>query len=193
MVPHQILACRFGLNTFSGKSFEFIFRFSKFHADQTLSTAEISFLNPCRVITQEQQNPFEELDNLYSVIFQRLKGDLLAPALRVLGFLLVPGLTLPRHPRPYEANSPAYIEDFLRLNEGDVRRYLFDLESLLFLDKHNQHIQLFYTSLSDYLFNASRSGMFWINPGVVYADIFEHTMLHLPTWPDVGEYHQICV
>ncbi|KAF8886251.1 hypothetical protein CPB84DRAFT_1749997 [Gymnopilus junonius] len=62
--------------------------------------------------SEGSQKPFEELDNLYSTIFRTVVKDHLTSTLRVLGFLLIPGLEFPKHPNDFEKSSPAYIEKF---------------------------------------------------------------------------------
>ena len=77
-------------------------------------------------------------------------------------------------PIPY---SPRFIERLLRLGNGDVRYLLLDLASLLTIDDDDTNIRFFHASLSDYLFDKSRSGEFWIDAGAVYADLVQQCLL----------------
>ncbi|KDR84245.1 hypothetical protein GALMADRAFT_703397 [Galerina marginata CBS 339.88] len=122
--------------------------------------------------------PFEQLDMLYSTIFLNIDDIDQSDVLRVLGALLV----------PYDASgngsdfsrTPAFLERLLNLNPGDIRHLLFDLESLLTLGSDHEPIRFFHASLVDYLFDGSRSGQFWIDSGIVYADLAQHCIIHLP-------------
>ena len=128
--------------------------------------------------------PFEQLDSLYSVIFYAVDQANLAGMLRVLGIVMVlslhhrltvviPGspdfdLSSSNYPKPY---SPRFIEHLLGLWTGGVRYLLFDLESLLTIDDDDRDIRFFHASLSDYLFDKSRSGQFWIDAEMIYANV----------------------
>ena len=137
------------------------------------------------------QRPFEQLDLLYEVIFNGIHADNVIGALRVLGLLLLPGLELPPRNREWNqttnTHSPSYIENFLGLRLGDVRHFLYDLESLLTIRGDDENIQIFHASLSDYLFDFSRSGQFWIDHKTVYADILKPCLSRVLSWYDLGE------
>ena len=136
--------------------------------------------------------PFEELDSLYSVIFHGVDRVYRAGTLRVLGAALVllvfqeelsptPSIwtyesEMISNPKPY---SSRFIERLLGLGNGDVRYLLLDLESLLTVDNDDANIRFFHASLSDYLFDKSRSGQFWIDAGAVYADLAQRCLFWL--------------
>jgi len=86
----------------------------------------------------------------------------------------------PNNPIPY---SPRFIERLLGLRTGGVRYLLFDLESLLTIDNDDRDICFFHASLSDYLFDNSRSGQIWINAELIYADIAQQCLLRLISEP----------
>ena len=131
--------------------------------------------------------PFEQLDSLYSVIFHAVDRVDRAGTLRVLGAAMVLSVFQEERPPPRsyysEMNSDPipyssrFIERLLRLGNGDVRYSLLDLESLLTIENDDAYIRFFHASLSDYLFDKSRSGEFWIDAGAVYADLVEHCLL----------------
>ncbi|KDR84243.1 hypothetical protein GALMADRAFT_236936 [Galerina marginata CBS 339.88] len=125
--------------------------------------------------------PFEQLDMLYSTIFLNIDDDIdQSDVLRVLGALLVPYDTSGRGSEiPRVACTPEFLERLLNLDAGDTRRLLFDLESLLTLGNDDEPIRFFHASLGDYLFDGSRSGQFWIDAGKVYADLAQHSTIHL--------------
>ena len=135
--------------------------------------------------------PFERLDSLYSVIFHAIDQADLAGTLRVLGIAMV--LTFHRNryfypvyvpssnnPFPY---SPRFLERLLGLRTGGIRYLLFDLESLLTIDDDDSDIHFFHASLSDYLFDKSRSGQFWFDTEMIYADVAQQCLLRLISEP----------
>ena len=127
--------------------------------------------------------PFEQLDILYSTIFLTINPEDLDRTLRLLGVLLVPlqpelpDITLSTTFLPLRSVwSPQIVEGLLELEPGDVRTLLFDLESLLTVGGDNEEIRFFHASLSDYLFDRSRSGNFWIDAGMVYTDLAQQCL-----------------
>jgi hypothetical protein len=138
--------------------------------------------------------PFEQLDSLYSVIFHRIDQADLAGTLHVLGIAMVMSLhdylyfSSYNDPVPY---SPRFLERLLGLRTGGVRHLLFDLESLLTIDDDDKDICFFHASLSDYLFDKSRSEQFWIDSEMIYADVAQQCLLRLisepPEW--TGKYY----
>ena len=136
--------------------------------------------------------PFEQLDSLYSFIFHTVDRIYRAGTLRVLGATMVLSAVQEYHtppfydiysgsvvisdPMPY---SSRFIERLLGLGNGDVRYLLLDLESLLTVKDDDAHIRFFHASLSDYLFDKSRSGKFWIDMGAVYADLVQQCLFWL--------------
>jgi hypothetical protein len=132
--------------------------------------------------------PFEQLDSLYSVIFHAVDQADLAGALRVLGIVMVLSLhpqsryppSSSNNPIPY---SPRFLERLLGLRTGGVRCLLFDLESLLTIDNDDSDIRFFHASLSDYLFDKSRSGQYWIDAETIYADVAQQCLLRLISEP----------
>ena len=131
--------------------------------------------------------PFEQLDSLYSVIFHAIDQVDRAGVLRVLGaamvLLVFPGERTPPF-GDYDSEmisepihySSRVIERLLGLGNGDVRCLLLDLESLLTIDDDDAKICFFHASLSDYLFDKSRSREFWIDAGTVYADLAQQCL-----------------
>ena len=142
--------------------------------------------------------PFEQLDSLYSVIFHAIDQADLVGTLRVLGIIMVLSLhprrsfirsfSTSNNPIPY---SPRFLERLLVLRTGGVRCLLFDLESLLTIDDDDRDIRFFHASLSDYLFDKSRSGQFWIDAPMIYADVAQQCLLRCisepPEWK--GKYY----
>ena len=143
--------------------------------------------------------PFEQSDSLYSVIFHVIDQADLAGALRVLGIVMAlsPGHQFIPYPTsaPSFINpvpfSPRFLEHLLGLRTGGVRCLLFDLGSLLTIDDDDSDIRFFHASLSDYLFDKSRSGQFWIDAEMIYADVAQQCLLRFisepPKW--MGKYY----
>jgi hypothetical protein len=133
--------------------------------------------------------PFEQLDSLYSFIFHAVDQVDRAGMLRVLGVAMVLSVYQEERPPPRsyytEVNSDPipyssrFIEHLLRLRNGDVRYLLLDLESLLTIENDDAYIRFFHASLSDYLFDKSRSGEFWIDAGAIYADLAQQCLFWL--------------
>ena len=94
----------------------------------------------------------------------------------------------PNDPVPY---SPRFLERLLGFRTGGVRYLLFDLGSLLTIDDDDWDIRFFHASLSDYLFDKSRSGQFWIDAEMTYADVAQQCLLRCisepPEW--TGRYY----
>ncbi|KAF8914413.1 hypothetical protein CPB84DRAFT_1841119 [Gymnopilus junonius] len=112
--------------------------------------------------------PFEYLDSLYYRIFSAIDPADLDGTLRILGVLLAPlGFSMTVQSR----HSPRFLEKLLELDVGEVRRHLLDLESLLAIGTDDEDIRFFHLSLSNYLFDRSRSGRFWIDVGAAYAEL----------------------
>jgi hypothetical protein len=138
-----------------------------------------------------RSKPFEQLDSLYSVIFHAIDQANLAGTLRVLGIIMVlslhdrapfiPPLDDDDDPPPNGSSpySPQFLERLLGLRTGSVRNLLFDLESLLTIEDDDKNIRFFHASLSDYLFDKSRSGQFWIDTEMIYADVAQQCLLRL--------------
>ena len=140
--------------------------------------------------------PFEQLDSLYSAIFHAIDQADRVGTLRILGIVMV--LSLYRHRIPYLPSSnnpypfsPRFLQRLLGLRTGGVRCLLFDLESLLTIDDDDRDIRFFHASLSDFLFDKSRSGQFWIDAETIYADVAQHCLLRLISEPAkwTGKYY----
>ncbi|PPQ81731.1 LOW QUALITY PROTEIN: hypothetical protein CVT26_007855 [Gymnopilus dilepis] len=115
--------------------------------------------------------PFRQLDLLYSSIFLALDPSNLSLTLGILGLFFA---FQPLSESCWNfRQTPSFIEKFLNLKRGDVRRLLFDLQAILIVGHDNQTIRIFHASLPDYLFDKSRSHNHWIDTGLVYAKIVE--------------------
>ncbi|KAF8153383.1 hypothetical protein B0H34DRAFT_723341 [Crassisporium funariophilum] len=109
----------------------------------------------------KNDTPFAELDALYHFIFSCVEN--LETALDILSVILftVKGKV---------KRTPRLVEDLLFLQHGDVAMELCDLHSILDVPTPpdgidgGREIRILHASLSDFLFNESRSGFFSINP-----------------------------
>ncbi|PPQ67940.1 hypothetical protein CVT26_005820 [Gymnopilus dilepis] len=130
---------------------------------------------------EQEKQSFQQLDNLYTTILRTVDEDVLPITLRVLGCLL---LNFPK----LEFSVAREVELFLGLEFGDVQRLFFRLVSLVSI-KEDGSIQFFHASLSDYLFDSSRSGPFWVDMRVIYAYILERGIRLLSTDPALHWLH----
>jgi len=113
--------------------------------------------------------PFSELDALYSQILSSVFN--LKKALRILGTILLTST-------PF---SPEVMESLLFLKPGDVPMYLGGLASLINFNDPQRSIKVLHGSLSDFIFDESRSERFYISVGVAHADIAVCCLRHLQT------------
>ncbi|KDR78638.1 hypothetical protein GALMADRAFT_244098 [Galerina marginata CBS 339.88] len=113
-------------------------------------------------------NPFGQLDDLYSAVFQSIDEKDRVAVLTILSTLLcsvvyntslngVPSIT---------SSTPIFLASFLDIETHEIRRLLLDLESLLAVKADNYPIAIFHASLPDFLFDRFRSGPFFIDRGM---------------------------
>ncbi|KAF8911610.1 hypothetical protein CPB84DRAFT_1742992 [Gymnopilus junonius] len=123
--------------------------------------------------SSRKSKPLEQLDNLYNVIFRAVDEEVLPITKNVPGVFLI-NLT----PRPnLMFRRVSDLEDFLGLNHGDVQRSVFGLESLVHIGTVDYNaIEVHHASLSDYFFDKSRSGLFWVETGIIYALVVERCL-----------------
>ena len=115
------------------------------------------------MITPEIVTPFAELDALYtqilSTVAQTEKG------LDILMVLVLFGHLPPR---------PHLLDIFFSYRPGLTRAILSDLHSILYLPPKEDtkgEISILHASLSDFLFDAKRSGIFFIDPAKSHTTI----------------------
>ncbi|KAK1218919.1 hypothetical protein PQX77_018361 [Marasmius sp. AFHP31] len=98
-------------------------------------------------------SPFPELDRLYHIILS------VNPNREKLLSILAAIFLLP----PLGPPSPDFIELLLGLTSGDVDLALRSMHSVLNIQYGEANITAFHTSFSDYLFDRTRAGIFFIN------------------------------
>lgn len=121
-------------------------------------------------IDRGNANPFEPLDLLYTTVFLNVDPEILPAALQVLGIIICPLNPAPTNPR-VRTQSPVFLEFLLGFGSGHIQSLFLDLESLLTVTSDDSNIRIFHTSLSDFLFDKSRSGDLFIDKGFIYATI----------------------
>jgi len=105
--------------------------------------------------------PFKQLDNLYSTIFKKINEKDWAAALEILATILF------QSDYPQDA-SPRFLESLLGIKRHVIRHLLVHLQSLLDVKPgaDDYPIKILHASLTDFLFDESRSGPFFIDPGM---------------------------
>lgn len=120
-----------------------------------------------------REQPFAKLDALYMHILSKLEDP--EQTLLIIGMLLIRG----HDPHNY-ISTISSIEHFLGLDAGEVPSLLADMTSLLSWDEgEKQAIRIFHGSFGDFLFDASRSGHFSVDPRAVHTTIAFHCIRHL--------------
>ncbi|KDR79590.1 hypothetical protein GALMADRAFT_1245504 [Galerina marginata CBS 339.88] len=127
-------------------------------------------------------NPFPSLDALYSTIFSAISSEDIQATLRIIGVLLFPQrLTFSLAP-------PSFWENLLGLRDGEIRRLLIGLESLVSIRESDTEIKktvhFYHASLADFLSDPKRSGPFFMDEGMVCEDLARCCITHLSTNDD---------
>ncbi|KAF9567431.1 hypothetical protein CPC08DRAFT_746953 [Agrocybe pediades] len=112
------------------------------------------------------ESPFAELDALYLRIFSAVPTHNVENVLDIMSILLLtPGVEM----------TPSQLSDFLAYNPGEVYAILTALHSLIAIpsadDGPGRHLYTFHASLSDFLLDRSRSGLFYIDKPRAYAKL----------------------
>ncbi|KAF8893154.1 hypothetical protein CPB84DRAFT_1748618 [Gymnopilus junonius] len=131
--------------------------------------------------------PFQSLDLLYFIIFTAIEEEDLAVTLWVLGILLLGRSRTTRAYRTFSPDSlpPSFWDKFLGLQRGEMQRLMLGLESILSMrGPSGKYFRFYHASLQDFLFDSSRSGLFFINAEVVYEDLAIQSIRHLYTFND---------
>lgn len=117
--------------------------------------------------------PFAELDAFYLHIFASV--DDIEAVKEVLSFLLLFGF-------PKVQRRTEFVENFFSYQSGDLQILLADLHSIISVPSPHQffaELQLFHTSLSDFLMDKSRSGSFFIDAPNAHARLAKYCLNHI--------------
>ncbi|KAF8172446.1 hypothetical protein BJ912DRAFT_1148162 [Pholiota molesta] len=113
--------------------------------------------------------PFAELDALYGGILESIDDDLIANALEIIAYVILHS-TLDLLPEISDLSLQA-VEAIFGHRPGDISIILGDLHALVFVPESEGLLRLHHASLSDYLFDQSRSGKFFIDYKKAHARI----------------------
>ncbi|KAL0567509.1 hypothetical protein V5O48_014486, partial [Marasmius crinis-equi] len=106
--------------------------------------------------TTSNPSPFHELDHLYHVVLSANPDyDKVLPILSAI-------LILPLYVR-YDGLTPEFIELLLGLSPGEVALRLRGMHSVLDIRGRKDGIRVYHTSFTDYLYDCTRSGEFYID------------------------------
>lgn len=114
----------------------------------------------------QNENPFSELDALYSQILESVNKEHIEISLKILGHIICT-------PCPFTVHE---IEQLLHLPLGDIHLVLADLGSLIEI---NSSIRIRHASFTDFLRDKSRSKSFNIDRGEMHAFFAAQLLLHL--------------
>ncbi|KAF8153427.1 hypothetical protein B0H34DRAFT_105261 [Crassisporium funariophilum] len=139
------------------------------------------------VSSSSQDAPYAELDALYSHIFSCVDPERLQQAQEILSLLLL--FTGPGFPLTHEN-----VEDMLSLKEGDVVMSLADLSSIVYIPPatdSTSEIRLLHASLSDFILDKLRSGIYHIDAPQAHAALTRCCLKHMPKSEDEHSSHSL--
>lgn len=113
--------------------------------------------------------PFAELDALYGGILKSIDDNVIANALETIAYIILHS-ALDIFPEISDL-SPQAVEVIFGYQPGDISIILADLHALVFVPESVGLLRLHHASLSDYLFDQSRSGKFFIDYKKAHARI----------------------
>ncbi|KAF9521833.1 hypothetical protein CPB83DRAFT_840946, partial [Crepidotus variabilis] len=107
-------------------------------------------------VRPQKDKPFLELNMLYRIILLTVQEDKREVVFLILSFIYLAGKG--DYPSLHLRASPKFLEQFLRLDVGDVPQFLDPLVSILSLpEAPSGPITILYASFFDYLCDSSRS------------------------------------
>jgi len=120
--------------------------------------------------------PYKSLDELYSFIVRNANRQ--ADMLRIMALIIIINRLIATANAPAGAFarlcSPQKLGDILGLENGDVRRCVRDMHSVLNVGDDHSDIQIYHKSFSDFLLDPSRSNEFAINVEDMPDRLFSH-------------------
>ncbi|KDR68606.1 hypothetical protein GALMADRAFT_160961 [Galerina marginata CBS 339.88] len=108
----------------------------------------------------ENGTPFAELDDLYRHILSTVEDYSLVS--RILGYLLLAENT---------SNSPSFLDGFFSFQKGTTYLALSNLHAIINLPDDKGDITISHASFGDFLFDPSRSGIYFLDVGFVHTDL----------------------
>ena len=120
--------------------------------------------------------PYQNLDELYFMIVRN--ANRLADMLRIMALIIVINRLIANANAPAgtfgQLCSPQKLGNILGLVQGDVRRCLLDMHSLVNVKDDNCDIHIYHKSFADFLLDPSRSNEFAVNLEDSYDRLFSH-------------------
>ena len=127
--------------------------------------------------------PYQNLDELYSLIVRNANRQ--ADILRIMALVLVINRLISTANAPAGAFarlcSPQKLGDIL--GQGDVRRCLTDMHSVVKVGDNDYDIEIYHKSFPDFLLDPSRSNEFAVNVEDAYDTLFSH-LINTSEHPD---------
>ena len=121
-----------------------------------------------------EETPFSELDGLYHLILSSVAD--IEKVMDVLALLIL---------QPFKgewAKTTTMCEEFLFYRPGEIQMILSDIHSIISVPApahHNERLQFFHASLSDFLLDRSRSKDLFLDQGSGYAKITGLALKHI--------------
>ncbi|KAL0570102.1 hypothetical protein V5O48_011862 [Marasmius crinis-equi] len=110
------------------------------------------------LVNRPPKSPYPELDNLYHVVLEATPDhDIILTILAIL--LLSPHKKMDAEER---TRSPEWLELLLGLSSGEIFLTLRAMHSVLEIQGPKDPIRVYHTSFTDYLFDPTRSGKFYV-------------------------------
>jgi len=120
--------------------------------------------------------PYQNLDELYSLIVRNANRQ--ADMLRILALIIIINRLIATANAPAGAFarlcSPRKLGDILALENGDVRRCLRDMHSVINIGDDHSDVQIYHKSFPDFLLDPKRSNEFAVKVEDVQDCLFSH-------------------
>jgi len=122
--------------------------------------------------------PYQNLDELYSFIVRNANRQ--ADMLRIMALIIIINRLIATANAPAGAFarlcSPQKLGDILGLENGDVRRCVRDMHSVVNIGDDHSDIQIYHKSFPDFLLDPTRSNEFAVNVDESHDCLFSHLM-----------------
>ncbi|PPQ83803.1 hypothetical protein CVT25_001019, partial [Psilocybe cyanescens] len=109
----------------------------------------------------KDDRPYAQLDALYIDILSEVED--VKTVLQILGVAYV-------YPFNKDSLGVNELEEFMQLSPGTVQLLLIDLLSVVDASDNNKPIKFLHASFTDFLFDPSRSGQFFIDPSKMHGE-----------------------
>ena len=131
-------------------------------------------------------SPFAEIDLLYSRILDAVPASKVEKALLCLGVIIYHDDYRHSSSDRKLMNGLAFLDELFQLDSGDVDHILRELHSVL--DVHAQ-VYIRHKSFSDFLSSKTRSGRYYIDKEIIWAEICGLLWATIPRW--LNQFHNV--